>query len=180
MVDLVAKSPLRHALPLTIGKLTLTEDVFDNVTSVALFSGREQDVSSAFEAQFGISFPKPGQSGEKDGVRISWCGRGQAMVFGPKPASALGAAITDQTDAWAYVTIEGTGVREALARLVPIDLRPGQFLEGDTARTLIGHMNGQITRTGPDQYALMVFRSMAGTLLHDLTEAMETVAAQSG
>jgi sarcosine oxidase gamma subunit len=39
-------------------------------------------------------------------------------------------------------------------------------------------MNGSVTRTGADTFLVMVFRSMAGTLLHDLQRAMESIAAR--
>jgi sarcosine oxidase subunit gamma len=40
-------------------------------------------------------------------------------------------------------------------------------------------MTGAVTRIGADVFLLMVFRSMAGTLLHDLERAMASVASRS-
>ena len=70
------------------------------------------------------------------------------------------------------------GLEPVLARLTPIDLRDSAFPKGATARTVIGHMTGSITRTGADTYAIMVFRSMAKTAVHELERAMRGVAAR--
>ena len=90
-----------------------------------------------------------------------------------------GAAVIDQTDAYAVARLEGSDVREVLARLTPLDIRPGHFGTGRTARTLLGHMTAQITPVGPEAFEVMVFRSMAGTLVHDLTRAMGFVAGRA-
>ena len=45
-------------------------------------------------------------------------------------------------------------------------------------RTLLGHMTASITRVDATTYDLMVFRSMAQTLVHDLTRAMKGIAAR--
>ena len=39
-------------------------------------------------------------------------------------------------------------------------------------------LNASITRTGAETFLILVFRSMAETLRHDLKEAMEAVAAR--
>jgi len=89
------------------------------------------------------------------------------------------AGLSDQSDALTSVIVQGVGVEAALARLGPSDLRADVFGDGRTARTLIGHMNGSVTRMGKTTFRLMVFRSMAGTLVHDLAAALESVAARS-
>ena len=65
-----------------------------------------------------------------------------------------------------------------MARLVPVDLRPQVFKRGHTARTELQHMMASITRVGPKTLQIMVFRSFADTLVHDLKRAMEAVAAR--
>ncbi len=110
-----------------------------------------------------------------------WAGCGQALWIGtraPDPKRAATAALTDQSDAWTVVRREGAGADDALARLTPLDLREGHFKRGHTARTLVGHMTAQITRTTKG-FEIMVFRSMAGTLVHELHVAMQSVAARS-
>jgi sarcosine oxidase subunit gamma len=88
------------------------------------------------------------------------------------------AALTDQSDGWTVVQVQGAGGADVLARLTPLDLRPAVFKRGHTARSDLMHMAASITRTGDDTFMIMVFRSMADTLLHDLQRAMEGVASR--
>ena len=178
MADLIATSACAGLLPKKIGDLTLTEVVFDAVTSVAPLKGQDSAVSDALQGQIGAALPKPNRSTGKAGARVVFSGHGQAFVLGPRLDPIPGAAMTDQTDAWAAVELDGPTVRAALARLVSIDLRPASFKQGHVARTPIYHMPGLVCRISADRYLLMVFRSMAKTLVHDLETAMEAVAAR--
>lgn len=102
------------------------------------------------------------------------------MLIGAAPDKGLLelAGVTDQSDAWAVVEISGNGVEEVLARLVPMDLRGATFKKGHTARTMVQHMSAAITRVGPKSFEIMVMRSMARTLVHDLETAMQSVVAR--
>ncbi len=93
---------------------------------------------------------------------------------------AAHAALTDQSDAWAMVRLEGAAAEDVLARLVPVDLRQSVFKRGHTARTMLQHMAVSITRISGEAFLILAFRSMAGTLVHDLETAMKGVAARRG
>ena len=82
-----------------------------------------------------------------------------------------GAAVTDQSDAWAVVALEGDAAEAVLARLVPVDLRVAVFAVGHVAKTMLAHLSVTITRTGQATFEIMVMRSMAKTLVHDLEVA---------
>jgi sarcosine oxidase subunit gamma len=176
-LKLEAVSPLAGLLPLKIGKVVAEEIVFEAITSVSPFAGKDAAVSKALKQQVGAVLPEPGAMSGAADRRIVWAGRHQFMVLGAALEPISGAAMTDQTDAWACAALEGPGARDVLARLVPIDLRDGAFPEGAAARTLVGHMPCVLMRSGAERYEIMVFRSMARTLAHDLKEAMESVAA---
>ena len=180
MAELLAKSPCEGLLPLTIGALALTEETPGAMTSLALRKGGEKPLSEALKAAHGMGFPAPNRATGKADGRAIWFGRGQAMLLGPVPDPALGAhaALTDQSDAWAIARLEGEGAADVLARLVPLDLRNTQFKRGHTARTELMHMMASVTRVGDKAFVIMVFRSMAATLVHDLKTAMEAVAAR--
>ena len=136
MVDLIAKSPCEGLLPVSFGDVTLREETWDAITSVAPLNVQEAAVSDALKAQIGAEFPKANRMTGKAGARAVFSGRGQALVLGPALAPIAGAAMTDQSDAWACVTLDGPSARDVLARLVPIDLREGAFKRGHAARTL--------------------------------------------
>lgn len=180
MIDLIAKSPCAGLLPLSVGTVTLSEEDAGTMTSLAPYAGRSKDLSVALKAAHGMGFPAPGRTTGKAGARAIWFSQGQAMLMGPAPDASLGrhAALCDQSDAWAIVRLEGKRCVDVLARLVPLDLRPASFKRGHTARTECAHMMASLTKTGENAFQIMVFRSMAKTLVHDLKTAMEGVAAR--
>lgn len=180
VVEIVSKTPCAGLLPLEIGTVSVVEHDPGQLTSIAPYRGAQDATSEALKKAHGLEFPAANRTTGADGARAIWFGRDAALLMGPAcdPALAGTAALTDQSDAWACVTISGVGAEDVLARLVPVDLREVRFERGHTARTLIMHMNGSVTRTGPDRFLILVFRSMAQTLVHDLKQAMEAVAAR--
>lgn len=179
MVDLIAKTPLDTLLPLSIGAATLREVTPAAITSVAPYRGQEASVSKALQKALGVDYPAPNSATMNGDVQSVWFGHDTALVVGAPVPEGLSAAIVDQSDAWAVAMLEGAAARDVLARLVPADIRGSVFGIGQTMRTQIKHMSGSVTRVGADAYQLMVFRSMAKTLVHDVQEAMERVAARS-
>ena len=177
MASLIPLSPCAGLLPVEIGGVGLSEVVPEAITSVAPLKGHEKAVSAAMKEALGAGLPGPNRTTGRAKARVIWAGRGQAMVLGPHVAPK-GAAVTDQSDAWAVIRIEGAGAEAVLARLTPLDLRAPEFKRGHTARTLLNHMTCPLTRLGAQSFEIMVFRSMAQTAVHELTEAMEAVAAR--
>ncbi|WP_298857680.1 sarcosine oxidase subunit gamma [uncultured Sulfitobacter sp.] len=177
MDKLQAVSPCAGLLPITIGALTVEEVDMWPITSVTPFSGAS---GSVLGRALGMPFPAPLQSTTDGDARLVWAGRGEALLMGAVPDANLGAyaAVVDQSDAWAVVTLTGTGGADALARLVPVDMRLSAFGVGASVRSQLGHMNASITRLDGDTFMIAVFRSMAGTLVHDLARALEAVAAR--
>lgn len=177
MASLVAKSPCAGLVPFSAGKVTLDELDVGAITSLSPLAGADL---TALRAAHGMAFPGVGRATGKAGVRVIWTGRGQAFLIGPDPDSTLAGhfALTDQSDAWAVLRLDGAGATDVLARLCPLDLRNAVFKRGHTARSMIGHMNASITRVGVQAFDLMVFRSMAATAVHELSVAMKSVAAQ--
>lgn len=182
MAELIAKTPCAGLLPVSAGGVTLSEVEAGAMTSLAPFKEQEKALSEALKAEHGVAFPEVNRATGKEGLRAVWFGQGQAMLIGPAADAALGklAAMTDQSDAWAVVRLEGVGSEDVLARLVPVDLRAVAFGEGHTARTMLGHMMVSVTRVGTHAFQIMAFRSMAKTLVHEIETAMKGVAARGG
>lgn len=178
MAKLIAKPAFEGLLPASIGEVQVTEIDPGPVTFIQPLKGREQQVSASLKQAVGSEFPRPGAAMTTETVRLLWCGPNQALLLGAT-AQLDGAAVVDQTDGWAVVRLEGNDARDVLARLTPLDTRRDHFGPGQTARTLIGHMTGQITCTDEADFELMVFRSMAGTLVHDITRAARFVAGRA-
>lgn len=172
-----------HGLrPVGTGEVQLREATAGPMTALLPYRGTEGALSETLKVAHGLSWPGTGRMTGTPDRGVLWFGRQQALLIGVPPDAALGehAALVDQTDAWAVVDMAGAGCGDVLARLTPIDLRDGVFETGHTARTQLGHMAASVTRTGRQAYRLMVFRSMARTLLHELTLALEGVAARGG
>ena len=150
MIDLKPQTPFDGFLPVTFGETTLRELSLGWITSLSPYPGRENAANVALKVAHGPGFPAPGQTTGKAGARAQFgAGRGRHFLIGPEPDKSLSKAfaMTDQSDAWAVAEITGPNAQDVLARLCPLDLRPTVFKRGHTARSLIGHMNAQITRT---------------------------------
>lgn len=178
MPDLIAKSPLDGTPPLSLGDATLSEVPPGRITSVAPLKGGEKALRTALKAM-GLGFPAPNRFLAKGDARIVWTGRDQAFLIGGDPAGlGVHAALTDQSDGWATLRIEGEAAADVLARLLPIDLRPAAFPAGHAARTPLNHMASVVMRTAPRGFEIMMFRSMAHSAWHELHEAMKSVSAR--
>jgi len=180
VVDLAAKSPLADVLPLSAGGVTLAETPPAFITSVMPFASKHDACSEAMQKAHDVGLPAVGRTSGKAGGRLIWTGRGQYFFVGEAAvAAAVGktAAVTDQSDGWAVMLLEGEAADAVMARLTPIDMRPEVFKRGHTARTELAHMMTVITRT-PKGFEIMVMRSFAKTAAHHIHQAMDSVAAQ--
>lgn len=178
VAKLIARTPCAEILPKTIGTVTLSEVDAGRVTLVAPFKGQEKAVSDALKEALGLAFPAPNRTSGK-GPRAIWYGMGQALVLGVDVPNLAGAACVDHSDAWAIVRLDGNDAEAVLARLTPIDLRARNFKRGHTARTLVGHMTVSVTRLGATSFEIMGMRSMAATLVHELSRAATNVSART-
>ncbi|MDU9003510.1 sarcosine oxidase subunit gamma [Sedimentitalea todarodis] len=180
MADLIARTPCKGMLPLEIGGAVLRECDVGRMTSISPFKGQQAAVSDLLNSVHGVGLPGPNRTSKSSGCHVIWFARGQVLLMGadPDPALARHAALTDQSDAWAVVALEGARAEDVLARLVPVDLRGSTFKIGHTLRTQVMHMHASVIRIATDTFQIMVFRSMAETLVHDLRSAMEGVAAR--
>ena len=180
MADLMEKSPCAGLLPVQHGDVTLSEIEMTRLTSFAPFKGQDKASSEALKKAHGMALPGINRTTGKEGARAIWFGQGQAMLVGFDVDASLAplAAMTDQSDAWALVRLEGAQSEDVLSRLVPVDVRKSVFKRGHTARTQLQHLMVSITRTGDNAFLIMAFRAMAKTLVHDLETAMQGVAAR--
>jgi heterotetrameric sarcosine oxidase gamma subunit len=176
--ELIAKSALQGR-SLTLGGVTLAETEVGPISSIAVFPGGAKPVAKGLKT-LGLAMPEPNTVTEKKGARIVWTGREQAFLLGVEAPVLQGAAVTDQTDGWAVLSLSGAAAVEVLARLVPVDLRLQTFPAGKALRSSLNHMNAVILRVGDYAFEIMVFRSMALTAWHELETTMHMVAARAG
>lgn len=179
MAKLIAKTPCYGLLPISAGTVTLTELHPISITSIAPVTGRAQAVSQSLFKACGLKFPVANRATGREGQRCIWFGHENAVLLGQAIENLSDATIVDLSDGWAVMRLEGEKCEAVLARLVPVNLHSSTFKRGHTARSLLGHMSVSITRTGKRTFDLMVFRSMAHTAVHELTRAMQSIAAQN-
>jgi heterotetrameric sarcosine oxidase gamma subunit len=85
------------------------------------------------------------------------------------------ASISDQTDGYAVLRLSGPQVRNALSKLIPVDVHPRAFRSGDAASTVAAHIGVTIWRLDSDDdapiFEIAVFRSLAASFWHALAES---------
>ncbi len=173
MVNLIEKTPCAGLLPLRVGTTVLSEVALGRMWSLAPFDGR-MEATAAVVKKLGLLLPDTGGMAQNGDAQIIWFGHGQWMVSGVADLPKMPAAVTDQSDGWACVRVDGRS-RDILARLAPVDLRG---CEGRVFRTLVGHMTAVLIGRADGVIDVMVMRSMAFTLVHELTVAAKGVAAR--
>jgi heterotetrameric sarcosine oxidase gamma subunit len=177
--ELIAKSPLSGTTPITLGGLRLSELMLGPITSIASLPGQHKAVTKALKP-LGLTFPGPNTFTSAADAKLVWTSRNQAFLIGiAAPATVQGAALTDQSDGWAGLRIEGPTASDALMRLYPLDLRLQSFPVGNAVRAPVNHMQSVLMRTAPYAFDLLVFRSMARTAWHEIEAAMRTLAARA-
>ncbi len=181
MADLIAQNPTKGRLPTTIGALRLAEMRLTQITGLSPHAGEVAQTSTALRNAHGLDLPAPNRMAFDGDTTILWTGRNRWLLIGPPPDHSLRAhaALSDQSDAWVGITLTGPAGPDVLARLTPLDLRAPNFAPGMALRSELFHMQTVFARPAPDQIIVMTFRSMAGTLIHDLTTAARAIHARA-
>lgn len=178
MAELISRGPLEGLAAVEAADATLEMLALGPVAAILPWPGRVAAVDAALRAR-GLGFPEPGHSLELADTRILWSGREAALLIGTVPPALADAAVIDQSDGWAGLSLSGTGAEAVLARLVPIDLRASAFPEGACARTLLGHVQVLVLRRSGG-FELTVMASFARTAWHEIAQAMRGLAARDG
>jgi heterotetrameric sarcosine oxidase gamma subunit len=177
--ELIAKSPLSGVWPVAHGGLRLSELLLGPVTSISILPGQEKTVARALKP-LGLTFPGSGCFVSSGLAVLVWTSRNQAFLMGcPAPHALQGAVLTDQSDGWAGLRLEGPTVADAAMRLYPLDLRAQTFQQGHAVRAPLNHMQSVLLRTAPYAFDILVFRSMARTAWHEVEAVMKTLHARA-
>ena len=136
-------------------------------------------LAGALEASFGLTLPAVGcWEGTADLRLVRTAphqvlalrdGAGEGMVDELDAALGAHAGVVDLSDARAAVRVEGPRARDALARLLPLDLHPRAMQCGNAAATLAAHMSVLVLQLDDaPSYELLFQCSFAGSLLRAL------------
>ena len=108
------------------------------------------------------------------GASVMWAGADQYLVEGISPVALeerLGdaASVIDQSHGRVTIAISGEKARAVLAKGTPVDLHPDRFAIDRSALTQMAHIGVHLTRTGPDEFRLSVFRGFSESFWEWLT-----------
>jgi heterotetrameric sarcosine oxidase gamma subunit len=107
---------------------------------------------------------------------------GNAFVVSLRKTLGDLASVCDQSDGYVVLRISGRGVRDAMTRLVPIDLHPRAFKSGDVAVTVAAHVGVTLWRLdddadGSEVFEIAVFRSFSESFSRALCESIAAFSA---
>lgn len=181
MARLIALPAFGDALPAQIGAIHLAALAYDPLWRITPFAGKAEALGAMLQQACALGLPAAGQRRSAGAQFVQWDGHDGWLVSADLPAGACAgiAGLVDYADALASVQISGAGVRDVLARLVPLDLRAGQFGVGAVALSVAGQHPVRIVHLEGDSFVLMVGRSMAASLLAELCRACDLLAAHS-
>ena len=155
------------------------------LATVAARKGQGPALGQRVKERFGLLLPDGPHRQAAGGVSLAGTGPGMWLAAreggGNDFAAALEAqigdlaAVTDQSDGYAVLRLAGPDVRNALAKLIPLDLHARAFKPGDVASTVASHMGVTLWRLddapdGSPVFEIAVFRSLAGSFWHALSQ----------
>lgn len=156
-----------------------------SLASVMARKGQHDAVLQIVREAFGLSLPDSPMCVSDGSTAFVWAGPGHWLAVadhGDAPALEARlrarlrgcASICGQSDGRSIIRICGPNARDALAKLVPIDLHPRAFGPGHAAVTLAGHIGVHLWQIdAAPSYDIAVFRSFAAALWQWLIDASE-------
>lgn len=132
---------------------------------------------------YGIEPPKGPRCAIVDANRWVAVGVGSWLAIGPtqlvtelQTQFAEIASVADQSGGYAIFLLTGANVRDALGKMIPIDLHPGSFAVGSAACTVAAHIGVIMWRCadnsdGTATFELACLRSFSTDFLHELKQA---------
>jgi len=179
VIKLLEKSAADGLLPIKVSNNSIVEVDDLILTSISPLKNKADKLADLLKKSHGLSLPNKGRSTGREGVRALWFGQ-HTLLVGPRPDGKLSkfGVVTDQSDAWVALRMNGDLIDNALMGLCPIDLRMKAFKRGYVVRTSLQHVNVTLHRIGPTTIDLYGFRSMAQTICHELKSSLTTINAR--
>ncbi len=167
-------------LPQSLGAARLAAVAMGGIIAVMPLKGQSMAVAGAMKSAFGVTLPKVGEIARASGVELLWFAQGQWLVINAdlQKLTAMQnlAAISDQSDGWAMLHLDGADAKAVLARLCPLDFDAVRV--GCVARTEFAHIPAMIIPR-EDGYWIGLPRSFATTAYENIIDTMKSVAAQA-
>jgi sarcosine oxidase subunit gamma len=146
-------------------------------------NGQHDVVAQKVRQAFGLTLPVSPMCVTDGSLAFVWAGPGHwvavadnddASMFEARLRAHLPncASICGQSDGRSIIRISGPRARDALAKLVPIDLHPREFGPGYAAATVAGHIGIHFWQIDVvPSYEIAVSRSLAAAMWQGLVDA---------
>ncbi|MFO1174082.1 MAG: sarcosine oxidase subunit gamma family protein [Paracoccaceae bacterium] len=141
-------------------------------------------VKKAVKAAAGVDVPAPRRIALKDGKGAGWMSPDELLILVPyaearATVEALSAAlagdhalVADVSDARAMFRIKGAKADQVLMKLCPVDFP--SLAEGELRRTRAAQVAAALWKSGPDEFTLVSFRSVAAYVFGTLESSART------
>ena len=172
------RSALASAKPFVSAVLNIAERPGFTLTQVA---GLSPDFEARLAAVVGTP-PEKVQQAQVNGAHTLFrIGPAQFWIVGPEtddaPSRLEGqCAVTPLSSSRVRIALDGGPAREALARLIPVDLHPSVFTPGTVALTGIHHTPVTVHCTAVDSFDIYAMRTFAMNVWDALTDAARVFA----
>jgi methylglutamate dehydrogenase subunit D len=163
--------------------VTLAEHTGLALASVMAGKGKSMELAARVKERFATDLPMTPRRVADGRIDFIWAGPGRWLAAAPNQSpgtfeshlrEALSglASVTSQSDGRSIIRVSGPKARDALAKGVPLDLDPRAFGPGDTAMTVVAHINVHLWQSDiAPTYDFAVFRSFAGSFCEWLLDA---------
>jgi sarcosine oxidase subunit gamma len=156
------------------------------LAAVLVRKGRSDALAQRVREQFGIELPLGPRRATAGDLALVATGPGAWLATHQRSGGALMksfeewigdlASLSDQSDGYAVLSVSGPKVRQALCKLVSIDVHPCAFRIGDVAVTVAAHIGATLWRLedaadGSAVFEIAIFRSLAESLWGALSES---------
>lgn len=190
----MSKPPLTPRVPFTglpfssasgRGVLAIDRDGLGIATIVAR-RGQLSALTNRVRERFGIELPRGPYRVAAGDVAFAGIAPESWLVtseidshrFAASLTEGLGAvaAVADQSSGYAVLRLTGPKLREALAKMLPVDLHTRRFRTGDVIVTLASHVGATLWRLqdatdGSPVFEVAVYRSFAASFWHSLASS---------
>jgi methylglutamate dehydrogenase subunit D len=175
-------APGHYGAEADVPGVTISEHTGLALASVMVRRGKTAELRARVKERFATDLPMTPRRVADGGIHFIWAGPGRWLAAAHRSPAELEsqlrealsglASVSSQSDGRSIIRISGLKAREALAKGVPLDLDPRAFGPGDTAMTVVAHINVHLWQSdAAPTYDFAVFRSFAGSFCQWLVDA---------
>jgi methylglutamate dehydrogenase subunit D len=156
------------------------------LATVIVRRGQLEALAQRIRERYGIELPRGNVRKEAHGIAFAGLGPETWLATSEKGGNEFSASlreeigalasISDQSDGYAVLRLTGPKVRDTLAKLIPLDVHPRAFKQGDVASTVASHIGITLWRlddaaAGAPVFEIAVFRSLARSFCRALAQS---------